>query len=124
MTYVLGLGFRENAPLEALLEVAHAATMGHADATLIATLDRKARTPQCRDLAAAINAQIQIIPEELLKGVKTPTQSEAIFKRFGTGSLAEACALTSRPNATLITPRVTSQDGTATAALAYLETDI
>ena len=62
------------------------------------------------------------IPEVLLQGVNTPTRSPRILARFGTGSLAEACALIAAgPRAHLVEPRVISADGYITAALAQSE---
>ena len=47
------------------------------------------------------------------------TQSEASFRRYGTGSVAEATALLAAgKGARLIAPRVVSSDGMATCAIA------
>jgi cobalt-precorrin 5A hydrolase len=52
-------------------------------------------------------------------GTLTPTQSAASRKAHGTGSVAEACALLAAgPGAVLLGPRVVSDDGQATCALA------
>ena len=52
-------------------------------------------------------------------GIATPTQSQLITEKFGTGSVAEAAALAAAgPRARLITTRTVSQDRTATAAIA------
>ncbi len=62
------------------------------------------------------------IPEAMLLGVSTPTRSPRILARFGTGSLAEACALIAAgPGARLVQARVISADGCVTAALAQSE---
>lgn len=59
------------------------------------------------------------LPEAALGGVSTPTCSPRLLARYGTGSIAEACALVAAgPAARIILPRVVSADGRATAALA------
>lgn len=62
------------------------------------------------------------IPADRLRGVATPSQSPRIQALYGTGSLAEACALIAAGTGARITmPRHISADGGLTAALA--ETD-
>lgn len=55
----------------------------------------------------------------MLAGIETPTQSELVAEKFGTGSVAEAAALVAAgPRARLIATRAVSRDRTATAAIA------
>jgi cobalt-precorrin 5A hydrolase len=55
----------------------------------------------------------------VLAGIATPTQSERIKERVGTGSVAEAAALAAAGRrARLISTRAVSQDRMATAAIA------
>jgi cobalt-precorrin 5A hydrolase len=62
---------------------------------------------------------IKAVAAEMLVGIDTPTQSQLVAERFGTGSVAEAAALAAAgPRARLIATRVVSQDRTATAAIA------
>ncbi len=123
MTLILGIGFRETAPMASLNEVITRVLNGRGTPKLIATLDRKAKADQCKFIARDLNVEIIALSEDAIRGVDTPTKSDAIQIHFGTGSIAEACAIMAMPNAKIITPRITSQDGTATAALAYLETN-
>lgn len=80
---------------------------------------------QVHPVVAALQAagfRLVPIPEAMLLGVITLTRSPLILARFGTGSLAEACALVAAGSgAQLVQPRVISADGCATAALAQSE---
>lgn len=89
-------------------------------------LDRAGRAdvlaglPQKRgvaDLASSLGLPYIAVAD--VAGTVTPTQSPASLAAHGTGSVAEACALLAAgPGAVLISPRVVSQDGQATCALA------
>ena len=77
--------------------------------------------PVVADLQAA-GFKLVPIPEAMLLCVSTPTRSPRILARFGTGSLAEACAIIAAgPGARLVEPRVISADRCVTAALAQSE---
>lgn len=107
-----GIGFRAAASADALLDALRRA--GTADA--LATIPGKAAAPAMRALAAQTG--LPVIAVEIA-GIETPTQSPRIHARHGTGSLAEAAALAAlAPGARIVAPRVTSQDGMATAAIA------
>ncbi len=109
---VAGLGFRKAASMAALAEAL--ARAGHADA--LATAPTKADAPAIRDLARALGLPLLAVE---VAGVETPTQSPRVTALHGTGSLAEAAALAAlAPGARLLGPRVTSQDGMATCAIA------
>ncbi len=109
---VAGIGFRRDASLAALADALKRA--GPADA--LATIPAKAAAPALRALSAQTGLPVITVG---VAGVITPTQSPRIMARHGTGSLAEAAALAALgPGARIVTPRVTSQDGMATAAIA------
>lgn len=119
---VAGLGFRANAPLASLraaLDAAQDAAPAGCTITALATLTDKAASPAIRALAHDTNLPLHTLTRAQIAQTPTPTQSPRIQTLFATGSLAEALALTAAgPGARLITPRHTSPDGTATAALA------
>ena len=111
-----GLGFRKGAGIDSLRD-ALARAGGAVD--LLATAADKAEAAVIRALAAELALTLQAIPLEILETQTTLTQSARVAARYGTGSLAEAAALAAAgPGARLLGPRVTSQDGKATAALA------
>lgn len=112
MRRVAGIGCRADAPLSSLREVV--AMVGCCDA--LATLESRALT--VRPLAQALNLPLILIAPEAIHGISTPTRSPRILARFGTGSVAEALALVAMPGSQITTPRATSTDGSATAALA------
>lgn len=118
---VAGLGFRASADLAALREAFLAA--GGDRATAIATAADKAQAPVLQAFAAERHLPIVAIGPLDLAAQTTPTQSPRLQARYGTGSLAEAAALAAAgPQARLLSLRVQSQDGTATAALAIRTT--
>ncbi|MDF3853271.1 cobalamin biosynthesis protein [Paracoccus sp. P2] len=109
---VAGIGFRRAASLASLADAL--ARAGSADA--LATSPAKADAPVMRALAARTG--LPLIAVEVA-GIATPTRSPRILARHGTGSLAEAAALAALgPGARITAPRVISQDGMATAAIA------
>lgn len=113
---IAGLGFRREAPTEAL-RAALAQLPQRPDA--LATVAEKAKAPQITALAAELGLPLRAIDAAALAAQETPTQSPRIAARFGTGSLAEAAALAAAgPGARLIAARVTTPCGSATAALA------
>lgn len=115
---IAGLGFKKDVTLTSLREALLAA--GEPDGlTAIATVSDKADAAALKQLARECGVPIKAVPADVLAGVETPTQSERVAERFGTGSVAEAAALAAAgPRARLITTRVVSQDRTATAAIA------
>ena len=114
---VAGLGFRKDAGIDSLRDALRAAG-GHVVQAL-ATAEDKAEAPVIQALAAERNLPLHAIPLATLKNQLTLSQSARVQARYGTGSLAEAAALAAAgPGARLLGPRVTSQDGKATAALA------
>ncbi|GLT12388.1 cobalamin biosynthesis protein [Sulfitobacter porphyrae] len=118
---VVGIGFRAAADLaslqDALQQVLDAAGGGGIDA--VVTEAAKAREKVFREFAQVLGLPGLGITAQDLGQMITPTQSERIQDRFGTGSLAEAAALAAAgPEARLVAQRVVSGDGMATAALA------
>ncbi|MCA0273336.1 MAG: cobalamin biosynthesis protein [Proteobacteria bacterium] len=113
---VAGFGFRSVTSMAALKD-AYARAGGGADA--LATLEGKAAAPEFAAFAAREGLPIVAVAREAIIGIATPTRSEKVLDRFGTGSLAEAVALVAAgPGARLTGPRMKSEDGTATAAIA------
>jgi len=114
---VAGLGFRRDVTLASLREALVAA--GAEGLAAVATVSDKSHTAALRLLAQEFNLPIKAIPAAVLAGIKTPTQSEFVRAKFGTGSIAEAAALAAAgARARLISRRTVSQDRTATAAIA------
>ena len=117
---VVGFGFRGGADMASLQDALTrvlAEAGGSIDA--IVTESGKSRAPAFRDLAQALKLPGLGITAEDLAQMITPTQSERVIDKFGTGSLAEAAALAAAgPQARLVAERVISGDGKATAALA------
>ncbi|WJS85175.1 cobalamin biosynthesis protein [Paracoccus sp. TOH] len=109
---VAGIGFRRAASLASLADAL--ARAGAAEA--LATSPAKAQAPVIRALAARTGLPLLAVE---IAGIATPTRSPRILTRHGTGSLAEAAALAALgPGARIVAPRVISQDGMATAAIA------
>lgn len=118
---VAGMGFKSDVTLGALRDALRAAG-GHEGLTALATSSEKADTAVFKSLARELNVPIKSISSDLLGQIVTPTQSNRVHAKFGTGSLAEAVALAAAgPGARLISPRVVSQDRSATAAIALGE---
>lgn len=118
---VAGLGFRGAADLaslrDALQKALDAAGGGGLDA--LVTESAKSRAPVFREFAAVMRLPGLGIRTEDVSMMITPTQSERIKDRFGTGSLCEGAALAAAgPGARLLSTRVISDDGKATAAIA------
>ena len=114
---VAGLGFRKDAGIDSLRDALRAA--GGEKTQALATAEDKAGSPVIQALAAEMALHLHAVPLERLRNQPTLTQSSRVQARYGTGSLAEAAALAAAgPGARLLGPRVTSQDGKATAALA------
>jgi cobalt-precorrin 5A hydrolase len=115
---IAGIGFRKAAGVDSLRGALTAA--GGADGLVaLATAAEKAEAPPLIALAAELGLPICAIAPTALAAIATPTRSERIDARFGTGSLAEAAALAAAgPAARLLGPRAVSADGMATAAIA------
>lgn len=112
---IAGLGFRAAVTLETLETLLQQASAVSA----LVTLADKADHPALLALARQHDLPLRSLPREALAGLATQTRSCRIEQGFGTGSVAEACALAAAgPGARLVLPRVTSPDGMATLAVA------
>ncbi len=115
---VAGLGFRKDATLASLREALVAAG-GPDGCAAVATVSDKADAAALMLLASECKLPIKAIAADVLATITTPTQSELIMEKFGTGSIAEAAALAAAGRgARLVSARAVSRDRTATAAIA------
>ena len=118
---VAGIGFRAAADLASLQEALQKAleAAGNAPVDALVTESAKSREAVFQELAQLMRIPGLGIRKDELEQMITPTQSELIQDRFGTGSLCEAAALAAAgPAARLVATRVISADGMATAAIA------
>jgi cobalt-precorrin 5A hydrolase len=107
---VVGIGFRGAATMASLQDALQKA---------LAVVGAKSRETAFRELAQLLAIPGLGVSQTDLGQMITPTQSQRIQDRFGTGSLAEAAALAvAGPAARLVAARVISGDGMATAAIA------
>jgi cobalt-precorrin 5A hydrolase len=124
---VLGMGFRAAADLASLQDALRVAldAAGGTKIDALVTEAAKAREKPFRELAQLLGLPGLGITQADLAQMITPTQSQRIQDRFGTGSLAEAAALAAAgPGAHLLAQRVTSGDGKATAAIAVSQEEL
>ena len=113
---VAGFGFRDGAPLVALRAALGLVEQAGGPATALATATSKAGAAALSALAIERGLVVLAVP---VAGVVTPTRSPRVQAMFGTGSVAEAAALSGAgPDATLIVGRMISPDGMATCAMA------
>lgn len=117
MTATAGIGFREAATVESLLDAL--ARAGAADLRRIALPAVKARHPAALSLAA-MGYVLVPVDAAALAATPTLTESPAARAAHATGSVAEACALAAAgPGARLAAARAVSGDHCATAARAF-----
>lgn len=119
-TGIAGIGFRDRAGLASVLDALDRA--GAAGVRRLALPARKAGHPLAEALARR-GHDLTWVSDAALAGAETPTDSPVCRAVYGTGSVAEACALSAAralggPGARLIGPRALSADRMATAALA------
>lgn len=98
----------------------------HAGVDALACLE--GRADMLGPLARIAGLPMIAIPVQAIDGIATPTQSARVLAAFGTGSVAEACALVAaasgvdgngtRAGAQIMVARIVSQDRQATCALA------
>jgi len=116
---IAGIGFRDEAGLESVLDALEQADATRADRLAIPA--RKAGHPLCHALAAR-GHHLVWITDEVMAATQTPTQSPIALRHYGTGSVAEAAALAGArmldAGARLAGLRALSADRLATAALA------
>tara|TARA_R110002110_G_scaffold27592_21_gene100127 strand:+ start:1010 stop:1378 length:369 start_codon:yes stop_codon:yes gene_type:complete len=118
---VIGIGFRGAADLSSLQNALQKvlATAGTGGIDALVTEAAKSREKVFRELAQVVGVPGLGVSAHDLGQMITPTQSDRIQDRFGTGSLAEATALAAAgPEAQIVVRRVVSDDAMATAALA------
>ncbi|MEO0379965.1 MAG: cobalamin biosynthesis protein [Pseudomonadota bacterium] len=121
---VIGIGFRAAASLASLQDAMALAleAAGNPAVDALVTEAAKSRETVFLELAALMAVPGLGVRQADLEQMITPTQSQRIQDKFGTGSLAEAAALVAAgPDARLLACRVVSRDGMATAALAQSE---
>lgn len=111
-----GIGFRAGAGVASLRNALAKAGGG---AQILCTVADKSEAAAFLELARELDLPTRAIARESLAAQQVLTHSSRVKNLFGTGSLAEAAALAGAgPGARLLGPRVTSDDGKATAALA------
>lgn len=119
---VLGIGLREQAAPAALQALWHQAQAdGSATFCAVALLETKAAHPALAQWlrGAAPSAAVIAVPACALPAQPVHTQSPRLQARYGTGSVAEAAALSAAgPDAHLLQPRRVADDGSATLAVA------
>ncbi|MCJ2189005.1 cobalamin biosynthesis protein [Novosphingobium sp. 2638] len=114
---VAGFGFRHGAGLPSLRAAFVLAQQGRVPVTQLVTVSDK--TAALAPLAALLGLPLTGVPADVLACAATLTRSAASLAAWGTGSVAEACALTAAgPGARLLGPRCISSDRMATCALA------
>lgn len=121
---VVGIGFRSGAAMASLQDALTRALDAAGETALdaIVTESAKSRAPMFQELAQALSVPGLGVRAEDMASMITPTQSQRILDRFGTGSLCEAAALVAAgPDAMLVAARVVSGDGMATAAVADVQ---
>ena len=115
---VAGLGFRKGASVESLMSAYKMAAQGHV-VTALATAEDKAGAACLVALAKALGLPIVSVAEDAVKAAQTVTQSSRVQALRGTGSLAEAVALSAAGDgARLVGVRQVSVDRQATCAIA------
>ncbi|MDO5657111.1 MAG: cobalamin biosynthesis protein [Paracoccus sp. (in: a-proteobacteria)] len=113
---VAGFGMNSRADLRSLRAALMAAQAGGPPVTALAALrDHAARL---HPLAEAMGVALIVLEPALLRGTATPSQSARSHAVYGTGSVAEACALSAAAPARLLSPRATAPDRNATCAIA------
>lgn len=115
---VAGFGFRAAATRESLQSAFDLAADGYL-VTALATAGDKAQAAPMRALALALALPVRPVDGDAIRRAGTLTQSPRVLTERGTGSLAEAAALSAAgPGARLLSPRHISQDRLATCAIA------
>lgn len=113
---VAGLGFRDGASLAALLDALERA--GAKTVRDLAVPATRAHHPLTTELAR-MGYRLRAVTQAEMAAVRTVTESAIARRTYGTGSVAEACALAvAGPGAQLAGPRAISADRMATAAIA------
>ncbi|SLN56459.1 cobalamin biosynthesis protein CbiG [Falsiruegeria litorea R37] len=115
---VAGLGFSSQATADSLRAAYDLASVGH-HVTALATVAGKDGHPALTEFALRLNLPLHLLPADDLAGQRTLTCSPRSRATYGTGSVAEAAALSAAgPGARLLAPRHISTDRLATCAVA------
>ena len=115
---VAGFGFRAQADVASLIDAYHRA-LGNYHAEALATIHDKASHPVFQTVAHELGLPIIPVHQEAMTRIETPSQSVQSQAARGTGSVAEAAALSAAgTGAILLSKRVISDDRCATCALA------
>ncbi len=115
---VAGFGFRASATEESLRDALSRAS-GALQPTHFATLEAKAADANFHSFAKSAGAELVSVDARRLAAQQTKTQSTASRRAYGTGSVAEAAALSAvGPMGKLLVTRVISADRKATCAIA------
>lgn len=113
---IAGIGFRDEAGIASLLDALERA--GAAGTGRLALPTRKAAHPLAAELQRR-GYTLTWVADAELAATPTPTESTVSRRTYGTGSVAEACALAALgAGARLAGLRALSADRLATAALA------
>lgn len=121
---VLGIGMRAQAKAAALQSLWIQAGLGLPALTrfcAVAVLDGKEGSPALGEWVTQLPFHVAILPvaAHALPGQPVVTRSERLLRRYGTGSVAEAVALSAAaPAPTLLLSRRVADDGSATLAAA------
>lgn len=114
---VAGFGFRAGAGVESLVSALAATGVTRPDA--LAAPEDKCVAPVFQAFAESLGLTVRPIPPDALTATETTTRSPRVLAKRGTGSVAEAAALSAAgQGARLICPRMVSADRMATCAIA------
>lgn len=125
---IAGFGWRQQASAQALRQVLAAALeatgQGGAALRALACAADKRDHPALQQLALELALPVRAVPLDLLRS-QAAQPSDRVPARYGAHSLAEAAALAAAgPGAVLAAGRHISADGSATAAIALVPTEI
>ncbi|RRH72060.1 cobalamin biosynthesis protein [Falsigemmobacter faecalis] len=120
MRVVLGLGLREHADLAGFYDLT--ARLSAPQDCAIAVPEFRRHLPLIAVLRG-LGRQLTLIPRTTLSGVPTMSQSARSLAAYGTGSVAEACALIACPGGVILQPARRSFDNRLTGALAQAPFD-
>ncbi len=113
---VAGIGCTSRASLEEMEMLLQRMAQGY---KLMQIICLEAREPLVAPLAQVLDLPLLTLPRASLQGISTPTTSRRVMADFGTGSVAEACALLGAgAGARIVAVRESSGAGQATCALA------
>lgn len=120
MSYIAGLGFRNSATVESLLDAYRRASSGmDGPITALATAQEKASHPAMIALCETLGLPLQVVEKRDLVAQEVRSHSETSLKTYQTPSVAEASALAAAgPSSYLAATRVISSDRLATCAIA------